>query len=174
MCSCSMLLYFNLLYLVLFFALLHSTLLRIILLRFTLLYALLSLFRFSSNLQFTLLMLSFSLSIRFILLYFALFSFRYIPVCFALLRFFTLPHLLRSVLSYVLLFLFFFSPIFTPILTSPLLRTSHVLLYSLLNLLRWASRHSTSPYSALLRLAWTRGFGEIRAGLTTLCNLLVV
>lgn len=46
--------------------------------------------------------------------------------------------------------------------------------YSLHNLLRWASRHSTSPYSALLRLAWTRGFGEIRAGLTVLCNLLAV
>jgi len=51
---------------------------------------------FSSNLQFTLLTLSFSLSIRFILLYFALFSLHYIPVCFALLGFFTLPHLLRS------------------------------------------------------------------------------
>lgn len=46
--------------------------------------------------------------------------------------------------------------------------------HSLLNLLRWASRHSTPPYSALLRLAWTPGFGEIRAGLTALCNLLAV
>jgi len=72
-----------------------------------LLYALLSSFRFSSNFQFTLLMLSFSLSICFILFYFALFSLHYIPVCFALLRFFTLPHLLRFVLSHALLFLFF-------------------------------------------------------------------
>lgn len=46
-----------------------------------------------------------SLSIWFILPYFALFSFHYIPVCFALLRFFTLPRF--DLLHFALLSLFF-------------------------------------------------------------------
>lgn len=102
----------------------------------------------------------------FILRYFALFLPHYIPVCFALLRFFTLPRF--DLLHFVLCFPYFswFS-----VLTSPLLKMSF---YSLFNLLRWVSRHSTSPYSALLRFAWTRGFREIRAGLTALCNLLAM
>lgn len=98
------------------FVLIHFTLLCIISLRFTLLQALLSSFRFSSALQFTLFILTISPPFRSlyalfyaILLYFTLFSLHYIPVCFALLRFFTLPRfgLLRFVLSRFA-FLFFF------------------------------------------------------------------
>lgn len=60
-----------------------------------------------------------SLSIRFILPYFALFSFHYIPVCFALLRFFTLPRF--DLLHFALLSLFFLVQFSAPVLTSSLL-----------------------------------------------------
>lgn len=113
-----------------------------------------------------------SLSLWFILPYFALFSFHYIPVCFALLRFFTLPSLRFT--SFRLAFLIFLGPVSSSGFNLISSRGHRASFHSLLNLLRWASRHSTPPYSALLRLAWTPGFGEIRAGLTALCNLLAV
>lgn len=59
-----------------------------------------------------------SLSTWFILPYFALFSFHYIPVCFALLRFFTLPRF--DFTSFRLAFLIFLGPVSAPVLTSSL------------------------------------------------------
>lgn len=111
-CSCSVLLYFTLLSHPLFlsfdfiFALLHSC--------FALFHCALLCFMlcFPHSLQLSRLLCSCSvslhlssLSIWFILPYFALFSFHYIPVCFALLRFFTLPRF--DLLHFALLSLFF-------------------------------------------------------------------
>lgn len=155
-----------------FYFCLVTFLLCIISLRFTLCFAFLILF--SSLVYFVraLYLSTSSLSICFILPYFALLSFHYIPVCFALLRFFTLPRF--DLFHFALCFPYFSWSSFRSgfnLISSWGHRASF---YSLLNLLRWASRHSTPPYSALLRLAWTPGFGEIRAGLTALCNLLAV
>lgn len=157
-----------------FYFCLVTFLLCIISLRFTLLYALLS--SFSSALSFTLFVLCISPPLRSLyglfyptLLYFHSTIFPFALHCFVSL------HYLASI--------YLISPCF-PYFSWSSFRSGFNLIsswghrasfHSLLNLLRWASRHSTPPpYSALLRLAWTPGFGEIRAGLTALCNLLAV
>jgi len=140
MCLCFMLLYFNLLYLVLFFALLHSTLLCIISLRFTLLYALLSstpLF-FKSSVYF-----AHALLFALYTLYFTLLCSIFAPLysrllCIASFLYITSFTSFRIIARFA--FLIFFSSVFAPILTSPLLGTSHVLLYYLNNGIKQISK----------------------------------
>lgn len=131
-CLCSMLLYFTRFHLQSsIFTLIHFTFLCVISLGFTLCFA------FPIPLLFNppSLLCSYPGSfhvfafIRFILPYFTLFSLHLYSVCFALLRFFTLPRfgLLRFVSRFA--FLIFLGPVFALVLTSPLLGTSHVLLF---------------------------------------------
>lgn len=81
------------------------------------------------------------------------FSLHYIPVCFALLRFFTLPTPLRFTPFRIIArfaFLIFLGPVSAPVLTSSLLRTSRVLLF----LVQLASLSLARPfYFPLFRFA---------------------
>lgn len=95
---------------------------------------------------------TFSLSICFISPYFALFSLHYIPVCFALLHFFTLPRF--SLLRFVILsrFALIFLSSVSQVLTSSLLGTSRVLLF----LAQLASLSLAPFYFPLFRFAPSR------------------